>query len=197
MPAAGAGALAALLLLGAAAQAAAPTALYHVELVAIVHGDAEARGSVPSAGHPPPPRARTLPEPRPESPPGGLARLGREELRLAALVERAPLPEGARPLGGFGWRLGAGALRAGRAVRLDGELPGLSGMVRLRLGTRLVAEIDARWQPDPATPVAHRLRERRPIRLEEAHYFDHPAFGLILRVRRIEGSPATSSAGGL
>ena len=38
---------------------------------------------------------------------------------------------------------------------------------------------------DPTTPH-YRIKEKRRIRFEETHYFDHPAFGLLLRVVRTE-----------
>lgn len=180
--------------IAAAQEAPAGRDLYRVELVLIVHRDAAAAGAVPAADTTLTPRqARPLPPidtTRPERLP---RRLAPNELRLLDLIaaRRDALSEHS-PLGAVGWQLGARTLRAGRTVRLDGELPGLLGFVRVRLGTRLVVELDLRWSPEaaayPPRPV-FRLRERRVVRLNELHYFDHPAFAVLLRVERDQPSP--------
>jgi len=77
------------------------------------------------------------------------------------------------------------------------------GMIRLRSTRFLHLDVDAAFFPhDPAVlqseaalaqrlPVYRfadyvRLRESRRIRLKELHYFDHPLFGVIVQVTRIE-----------
>lgn len=172
--------------------------LYRVELVLIVHHDGEAAQAVPGPDPTTTPRqARRLPPDDPAKPDRLPRRLQARELRLANLLEaRSPFLPEQRLLGAFGWQLGARALRAGRTVSLDGELPGVLGFVRVRLGTRLVAELDLRWTPTPApvgTPAVFRLRERRVIRLNEVHYFDHPAFGVLLRIEREERAAGAST----
>ncbi len=167
--------------------------LYRVELVLIVHRDAAAAGAVPAADATVTPRqARPLPPVDPTRPERLPRRLPPNELKLLGLVEaRRPALAEHSPLGAVGWRLGARALRAGRTVRLDGELPGLLGFVRVRLGTRLVVELDLRWAPEAANDPpwqVFRLRERRVVRLNELHYFDHPAFAVLLRIERDQRS---------
>lgn len=163
--------------------------VYRVELVLIAHGDGEAARAVPAPDPTVTPRtARPLPPADPTRADRLPRRLPAHELRLAALLEAraAALPD-QRPIGALGWQLGARALRAGRTVRLDGEFPGLLGFVRLRLSTRLVVELDLRWAPasrSEGEPLVFRLSERRAIRLNEVHYFDHPAFGVLLRIER-------------
>ncbi len=54
----------------------------------------------------------------------------------------------------------------------------------------------------PASPVLYRLDDERRIRLNEVNYFDHPMFGVLLRVTRVPSgaaapsAPAAQSAGG-
>lgn len=168
-----------------------PESRYRVELVVLEHRDEAAADAVPAPDIAVTPRAaRALPPADPARSARLPRRLLAEELRLARLLEsRIALAGDRRVLGALGWQLGPRALRAGRMVRMDGELPGVAGFVRLRLATKLVAELDLRWAPQEATdpkPRVFRLRERRSIRLNELHLFDHPAFAVLLYIEREE-----------
>lgn len=201
------------------AQTASPQ-LYQVELILFRQLDAVAADAWSSSNRTSVPRnARALPPRHGEDPPppdyfrveGSQLRLNRAWQRMQGLIDVEPLLL-------MGWRQSHGLLRVGRRVRLDEEIDGLTGFLALRLGNRLVAEIDltldaptepglrairrnpdptpaANWRVEPMldddaqpppTPEGFRLHQRRTLRLGEDHYFDHPAFGVILRVNRVE-----------
>lgn len=80
-----------------------------------------------------------------------------------------------------------------------GERPNTSiyGLVRIVQEQQLHAMIDLRLNrahyagddlsdEELERASLHRLRETRPVRLGEIHYFDHPAMGVLLRIRRGE-----------
>lgn len=55
--------------------------------------------------------------------------------------------------------------------------------------TREQAQEHAGWEP---APESFRIQERRRVKLNELHYFDHPFFGLLVRVSRAEPPPPTA-----
>jgi hypothetical protein len=205
-------ALCGLLLLALPVAAQEPPRLYQVELIVFRHADAVALEAWPSASRTRVPRnARALPVTEEGSlPPENFHRAEPRVLRLSRSVQRMAGMAEVEPLLHLGWRQSHALLRAGRRVSLDGEVAGFGGFIALRLGNRLVAEVDVTLdaavapaypapQPGPtdepngeeampAPPPAEgfRLHQRRTLRLGENHYFDHPAFGLILRVDRVD-----------
>jgi hypothetical protein len=211
--------LALLLPLSLPAETAGPQ-LYQVELILFRQLDAVAKDAWPSTNRSRVPRnARALVRfDDGDTAPVDFFRVENSRLRLARAWQRMQGLGEVEPLLLMGWRQSHGLLRVGRRVRLDDETEGLSGFLVLRLGNRLVAEIDVTldappaepeprpfdhfgdpqprsdWRLEPlpdaeaaAAPTAEgfRLHQRRTIRLGEDHYFDHPAFGLILRVDRV------------
>ncbi|GAB6068825.1 hypothetical protein JCM13664_21460 [Methylothermus subterraneus] len=62
--------------------------------------------------------------------------------------------------------------------RVRGE--GIAGTVRLERDGSLYAGVDIEYRA--ADGAVYRLHEKRPIRFDEVHYFDHPAFGVLLKV---------------
>lgn len=211
------------LMLPMASSSQEPPLLYHVELILFRQLDGVAEDAWPSSRRTQVPRnARALaPADADEPPPANFHRaavsdrvLARSWRRLGELGDVAPVLH-------LAWRQSHGLLRSGRRVRLDDEIDGLTGFIALRLGNRLVAEIDMTLDASRATDevastswhddgradreepglsgtesteaetetLGFRLHQRRTIRLGENHYFDHPAFGIILRVQRVE--PAT------
>jgi len=57
----------------------------------------------------------------------------------------------------------------------------LSGWVRVYARQLLFANIDLDFN-------GYRMREKRRIKLDEQHYFDHPKFGILMQVSRLEPS---------
>ena len=83
--------------------------------------------------------------------------------------------------------------------------PLLDGVVRLRVGHLLHIDVDLAYYFDTAADAVTvnrneygvtdayqvnytRLKESRRLKLNELHYFDHPLFGVIVRVSRIESN---------
>ncbi len=205
---------------------APPLQMYRVELILFNQLDAVAADAWPSSNRTRVPRSARalLPLDGDEAPPENFQRLASHELGLRNMLQRLQQTGEFEPLLHLGWKQSHGLLRNGRRVRLDEEIDGLSGYLALRLGNRLVAEIDITLdapekppEPEPrpnleqdpptswslvetsapmtfvadpdsdesAPPQGYRLHQQRTIRLGENHYFDHPAFGVMLRVERI------------
>lgn len=56
----------------------------------------------------------------------------------------------------------------------------LTGWVRLYSNTYLFAEVDLAMRDDNGEMV--RLKQRRRVKFNEVHYFDHPRFGVIVTI---------------
>ncbi len=59
----------------------------------------------------------------------------------------------------------------------------VEGIIRLQRGQYLYVIVDMEYRAPGGT---HRLREKRRVLLNETHYFDHPAFGVLVRVSPVE-----------
>ncbi len=62
----------------------------------------------------------------------------------------------------------------------------LNGFVRVQRGHYVHLLVDLEYAPDSVyteTPVIYRINEKRKLKLNEIHYFDHPKFGVIATVR--------------
>lgn len=71
--------------------------------------------------------------------------------------------------------------------------PGLSGVVSLTAGRFLHLGMDL--ELNSAGKLAAELEQRRRMRLDTEHYFDHPAIGAVAVVRRIEPPPPAAEPG--
>ncbi len=98
---------------------------------------------------------------------------------------------------------------ASKPVRISASEPGnpqeLDGTVRFYLNQYMHVVLHLLLKepaPDsgasifgaPAAPVLYRLDDQRRIRLNQVNYFDHPMFGVLLRVTRV---PATTPVAGV
>lgn len=139
---------------------------------------------------------------------------GRENLRnLAADItaaieaqspdEEAPLGAAAKALAADGahhvlvhrrWTQAAEARSAAQLVRLNaGET--LDGVLRFYLSRFLHVDVNlvlvdgaGNWRDENFGGVAYRLSEHRRVKTQEINYFDHPKFGVLVRVTQ-EGKP--------
>lgn len=117
-------------------------------------------------------------------------KLGNEHRRLRALA-------GYRPLVHTGWA--QPGLPEADAQPFDLKVLGMpnpSGTIRVHLTRFLHVTLDLTYQADSAGPVLaandglgelalaprYRLTATRNVRSNELHYFDHPAFGVIVRI---------------
>lgn len=77
-------------------------------------------------------------------------------------------------------------------IQVDAQ--SLVGAIRVYAPNLLFAEINLQYAPTLAGQVASEqakffLDEKRKLKLNETHYFDHPNFGVILRVAPRQGTP--------
>jgi hypothetical protein len=101
-------------------------------------------------------------------------------------------------------RLELGGAAADASGTLSGEPPVVQGNVRIRAARLLYADVDVALLADgtpgvefPADDPARRylrVRESRKLKLNELHYFDHPLFGVLLQVSRLQAEPAAAAA---
>lgn len=81
-------------------------------------------------------------------------------------------------------------------VLLRTDTRDIDGYVRFYMSRFLHVEVNLAFQPQvaalggiDAVPSAYRLTEQRRVKSQELHYFDHPKFGVLVRVL-----PATAAA---
>ena len=77
----------------------------------------------------------------------------------------------------------SGAMPIGKSLG-DGNL--LNGFIRVQRGHYVHLLIDLEYSPESVNaeaPLIYRIKEKRRIKLNEIHYFDHPRFGVIATIR--------------
>jgi hypothetical protein len=175
------------------------------------------RGARPQAQPPPtvPPVTEPLPPPDPLAEQRAalaaalrVVPLRPEELKLTSEYRRLQAIAAYEPLAHFGWV--QPGLAEADSTPFDLKTLGVAnpyGTVRVHLGTvRLHLTLDLTYQATaPVTPSQsagdgldeialapqYRLRATRSARSNELHYFDHPAFGVLVRV-----TPVPAADGG-
>jgi hypothetical protein len=172
---------------------------YRVEVVVFRHADQSRNTpeqappiSGPIANLPPPPGLNRpqleflLLDPKPARVPLDLAR---EELELDSVVERLQRVDAYQPMLHFGWQQTA----AGRAAAKDywlsaavGEQLGLTGKLRVYKERFLHLAMELEFDPRDGSGKLAVIEESRRLRDDRLQYFDHPQFGVIARVTRIE-----------
>jgi hypothetical protein len=110
-----------------------------------------------------------------------------------------------RVLAQAAWTQIAEARSTTKPVRLRGGNPlnpgELDGTLRFFMSRYLHLDIDLSYEDGsgatvaalpaadrPAEPLRYRIREQRRIKSQETHYFDHPKFGLLVRVTPLVSS---------
>jgi len=86
-----------------------------------------------------------------------------------------------QPIAHYAWIQSIDVDSAGDAVRIQDAANVLDGFFQLERGDFLTVTLDLEYQPDPERYF--RLSESRRIKFDEDHYFDHPKFGVILKVK--------------
>lgn len=109
----------------------------------------------------------------------------RLQLAGAAAALRKRADYGVLALGGWTMPVASGAsgtVALGDALGMaSGASTLLAGSVSLSRGTYLTLGLDLLWTPQPGYQLA--LTERRRVKFNERHYFDHESFGAIVLVR--------------
>ena len=150
------------------------------------------------------PPARTYPAPirlpdagpvSPQTPPGVVA-LTRAQYALGGIWVAMRRSAEYRPLAHFAWAMPAEWKGEAIPLRLSTlaaiALP-FSGLVSLEEDRFVQLTLDVRMPADQAGKGEYRLTERRRLRLGEVHYFDHPRFGVIVRLFRYRPRPDAES----
>ena len=91
-----------------------------------------------------------------------------------------------QPLLHLGWQQPALIGTRSKYVRVIDTMGKIDGTVRVRSGPLLFVELDLSYIIDANKPLYTTIKEARKIKLNELHYFDHPLFGIIIRVSRLE-----------
>lgn len=162
-------------------------------------------GIGPAAGDEP------FPEEEEEPTPLRFAPAPEEALELGGALDELARSADYRPLVHTAWRQpgyppeDAPPLDLARVADLPARLGGTATLFRSRfLHLRLQLELAAdTGLPDtpvdaatPLEPVVYRLGESRKMRRGELHYFDHPRFGVLVKVTMVEPEPSLSMTGG-
>lgn len=88
-----------------------------------------------------------------------------------------------RPLLHAAWIQTVASDSAGEPVHVQNDE--VDGFVEFKRGQFLEFRVDMEYAP-PGDGLVYRLAEQRQLRLEEAHYFDHPKFGIIAEIKKID-----------
>lgn len=119
--------------------------------------------------------------------------LQRADWSLSAADQTLHLQGGYKPLLHVAWVQPLEDGLPGQPVHIhdggqSGEKPVLDGIVTIENGDpfNLLADLEYTLVTHDAETIVYRLRERRPLRLDEVHYLDHPKFGVIARVSSLQ-----------
>ena len=138
----------------------------------------------------PPPLTRTEPLPDIE-----FARLARDEYQLTDMYGRLMRLEAYEPVMHFGWTQSTWPKEETQPISLHrfGRPPAnLDGSLTLYLSRFLHLVVDLELGAPTEEPVYYRIEEDRILRNGELRYYDHPNFGLLAKVTRVEESEDTS-----
>ncbi len=119
--------------------------------------------------------------------PIGLSNLANIRTRIAQSSDH-------RILKTLSWTQSSASYANSPLIRVDSPGYQLDGTVRVYAPNLLFTEFNLRYHPGVISPPQfampdieqYFLQEKRRLKLEEVHYFDHPKFGAVLTVRPIE-----------
>ncbi len=83
------------------------------------------------------------------------------------------------------WIQSVGPNRVSKGVQIKKDSL-LNGFVRIQRGHYVHLLVDLEYAPDSVyteTPLIYSINEKRKVKLNEIHYFDHPKFGVIATIR--------------
>ena len=177
--------------------------LYRIEIIVFRHVD-QSRNTPeqppPEAGPVadlPSPRGQDRPQlefllldPRPVRSPVDLPR---EQLQLDSVVARLARIDAYQPLLHFGWQQPAsGRAEAGNywLNAAQEEQLGISGKLRIYKERYLHLAMSLAFDPRDGSSRPAVIEESRRLRDDRLQYFDHPQFGVIASVTRVEPEPA-------
>jgi hypothetical protein len=155
---------------------------YDVEIVVfeVLNSNAVA-DTPPSAAAEMPSPAPGVPTPAPKADPR-FEPLPADRLQLNTEFQRLRNSKAYRPLLHLGWRQQVLGPRMSVARTIEEKTPSgsFTGSVKVYTETFLHADLDLGF--DVPAEGAYRLRDGKRVRSKETHYFDHPRFGVLLRI---------------
>ena len=130
----------------------------------------------------------------------GYRRLLGSELTMGETLDKLERLDAYQPLLHFGWRQRLTAFETSAAIpltRLTAPAPGLDGSFKLYLNRFLHLAVEFEHSAKPSLPEAgpsvvdrpsldYRISEDRIFKDGDRRYFDHPAFGILVKIERIE-----------
>lgn len=122
------------------------------------------------------------------------------ELTMGETLDTLERLDDYRPLLHFGWRQRLAAFEASAAIpltRLTAPTPGLDGSFKLYLNRFLHLAVELEQSAEPSRPdsrpgtvdrpgVNYRISEDRIFKDGDLRYFDHPEFGILVKIERSE-----------
>lgn len=122
------------------------------------------------------------------------------ELTMGETLDKLERLDDYRPLLHFGWRQRLAAFEASAAIpltRLTAPSPGLDGSFKLYLNRFLHLAVELKQSAEPSRPdsrpgtvdrpgVDYRISEDRIFKDGNLRYFDHPEFGILVKIERSE-----------
>lgn len=113
---------------------------------------------------------------------GSFRRLSQAELKRRGDAGRIRRASDLKLLGHFGWRQPGLPRERAVPIRINNEVPGLSGTLTLTLSRYLHIETDLLYREGAGR--AYPMQQSRRMRSDELHYLDHPVIGMAVEVRR-------------
>jgi hypothetical protein len=107
-----------------------------------------------------------------------------EESNLSATLDALKKDPHYRLLTHKRWQQSADPRSESRPIRLQRE-PELDGQVRFYQSRYLYLDLNLQLKDTQLADTSYRLSEHRRVKIQETHYFDHPKFGVIVRVTQV------------
>jgi len=166
---------------------------YTVEMIVFTYAQDIGSGGEVFVADPPANAAAVLPDNR-------FSRLRRSDFTMGDIRARLNRLDAYRPVMHFGWTQTTYPAEQTRSIRLSSlttPAAGFNGTVKLYLSRFLHLVVDLQMDTEaerlaetsaPAATVSYRIQEDRIFRSGELRYFDHPKFGVLAKVSRVEES---------
>lgn len=164
---------------------------YTVEMIVFTYAEDIGSGGEIFVADPPPDEAAALRD-------NGFARLRRSDFTMGDIRARLDRLDAYRPVMHFGWTQTTYPAELTRSIKLSSlttPAGGFNGTVKLYLSRFLHLVVDLQMETEaerladtvaPAAAFGYRIQEDRIFRSGELRYFDHPKFGVLAKVSRVE-----------
>ena len=171
---------------------------YTVEMIVFTYAEDIGSGGEVFVADPSPDDTQSMQAKPAALPDTGIARLRRSDFTMGDIRSRLGRLSAYQPVMHFGWTQATYPAELTRDIELTSltaRADGIDGTVKLYLSRFLHLVVDLRMDADaepmadafaPAAPLRYRIEEDRIFRSGELRYFDHPKFGVLAKVTRVE-----------